>query len=90
MTCYCNSCNGFSRSHSHSHSQLSLSSLHLNSCHISACDGVWDVMSDHEAIMLLIDKYETEGPFENAANLLVQTAIQRGSADNVTVVVIFL
>ena len=47
-------------------------------------------MSDHEAIMLLIDKYETEGPFENAANLLVQTAIQRGSADNVTVVVIFL
>ena len=54
-----------------------------------ACDGVWDVMSDTEAIMLLLERYAKEGPFEDAAKLLVRTAIDKGSADNVTAVVVF-
>ena len=57
---------------------------------ILACDGVWDVMSDQEAGDLILDKYKELGQFEDAAKLLVQTAIERGSADNVTALVIFL
>jgi serine/threonine protein phosphatase PrpC len=57
---------------------------------ILACDGVWDVMSDQEAGDLILDKYNEIGQFEDAAKLLVQTAIEKGSADNVTALVIFL
>jgi len=57
---------------------------------ILACDGVWDVMSDQEAGDLILDKYKEIGQFEDAAKLLVHTAIERGSADNVTALVIFL
>lgn len=47
-------------------------------------------MTDAEAIMLIMERYTKEGPFEDAANLLVQTAIDKGSADNVTAIVVFL
>lgn len=58
---------------------------------ILACDGVWDVLSDQDATDLLIDKYKKiGGPFEDAAKLLVTTAIDKGSADNVTAIVVFL
>lgn len=57
---------------------------------ILACDGVWDVMSDQEAGDLILEKYKEIGQFEDAAKLLVQTAIEKGSADNVTALVIFL
>ena len=57
---------------------------------VLACDGVWDVMSDLEAVTLIMQRYLIEGPFDKAAELLVQMAIQKGSADNVTAIVIFL
>jgi serine/threonine protein phosphatase PrpC len=58
---------------------------------ILACDGVWDVFSDQEACDFLMEKYkEKGGPFDDAAKLLVDESIERGSADNITVIVIFL
>eukprot|EP01034_Spumella_vulgaris_P030462 gene30462-37680_t len=57
---------------------------------ILACDGVWDVFSDQEAADLLLERYLVEGPYENAAEVLVTAAIEKGSADNVTAIVVFL
>ena len=57
---------------------------------ILACDGVWDVLSDQEAGDLVLERFRAEGPFSSAAQLLVDTAIQKGSADNITAIVIFL
>ncbi len=58
---------------------------------ILACDGVWDVLTDQEAGNIIMDEYRRiGGPYEDAAQLLVSRAIERGSADNVTAIVIFL
>ena len=53
---------------------------------------MWDVFSDQEAADLLLDKYKENNnmPFENAAQFLVNSSIARGSADNVTAIIIFL
>jgi serine/threonine protein phosphatase PrpC len=65
--------------------------LHCGDCPmlILACDGVWDVFSDQEAADLLLPRYLSEGPFADAAEMLVAAAIQKGSADNVTSIVVF-
>lgn len=58
---------------------------------ILACDGVWDVLSDQDAADLMMAKYKAEGgPFDDAARILVQKAIDKGSTDNVTAIVAFL
>mmetsp|Transcript_29626 Transcript_29626/g.42308 ORF Transcript_29626/g.42308 Transcript_29626/m.42308 type:complete len:293 (+) Transcript_29626:1399-2277(+) len=57
---------------------------------ILACDGVWDTLSDQDAADLLMERYLTEGIFTDAAECLVHAAIERGSADNVTAIVVFL
>ena len=38
---------------------------------IIACDGVWDVFTDQEAADLLMERYSAEGPYSDAAELLV-------------------
>lgn len=38
---------------------------------ILACDGVWDVFSDQEAVDLILERYLVEGSYEDAAELLV-------------------
>lgn len=58
---------------------------------IIACDGVWDVISDDEAVGLVrefCDGAAAKGT--RAAKHLVEQAIARGSTDNVTCLVVFL
>lgn len=50
---------------------------------------MWDVISDQEAVDLIMERYVNEGPFENASEYLVETVIERGSTDNVTAIIIF-
>jgi serine/threonine protein phosphatase PrpC len=59
---------------------------------ILACDGVWDVLSDDEAVGLVQALWEREGGRMDvdAAGLLVQESMRRGSSDNITCVVVFL
>lgn len=69
---------------------------------IVACDGVWDVMNDQQAIDCVIGcmreltplawKLEAEGRSmaEILARTLVEEALARGSNDNISCVVIFL
>mmetsp|Transcript_1901 Transcript_1901/g.3610 ORF Transcript_1901/g.3610 Transcript_1901/m.3610 type:complete len:295 (-) Transcript_1901:1297-2181(-) len=57
---------------------------------ILACDGLWDVISDEDAVNLVLAEYKEKGPFENAAQLLVEKAMELETTDNVTVVVVFL
>ena len=59
---------------------------------ILACDGVWDVLSDDEAVGLVQGLWEREGGRVDvdAAGLLVQESMRRGSSDNITCVVVVL
>lgn len=62
---------------------------------IIACDGLWDVMSDSEAVSFVKRNAEaahasgSEDPLGVAARTLVEEALDRGTTDNVTVQVIF-
>ena len=51
---------------------------------IIASDGVWDELSDQDAIDLCHDDLNTK----KIAQLIVKTALQRGSKDNISVIVI--
>lgn len=53
---------------------------------ILACDGIWDVISDQEAIDLIKD----ETSAQKMSDKLLTTALKNGSTDNVSVVVIKL
>jgi len=54
---------------------------------ILACDGLWDVMQDQEAVDLVLSFM---GDRADSAQFLVEEAIRRGSTDNVSVVVAWL
>ena len=65
---------------------------------IVACDGLWDVMSDQEAVDLVRTHHRERRRVEDddcdsredAASFLVEVALRRGSADNITAVVYWL
>ena len=71
---------------------------------IIACDGVWDVMEDQEAVDLVrmhlrggdgaggagLSRAEEEIRIKSSAQLLVDASLTRGSSDNVTAMVLFL
>nr|QFG73809.1 MAG: protein phosphatase 2C [Megaviridae environmental sample] len=58
-----------------------------NSPHfILACDGLWDVMNNTQAVNF-IDNYIKKNPNGDPANAIAKQAIINGSYDNVTVIV---
>lgn len=54
---------------------------------ILACDGLFDVISDQEAVDLV---QSFQGEKTDVAGFLVEEALQRGTTDNVTAVVVWL
>jgi serine/threonine protein phosphatase PrpC len=52
-----------------------------------ACDGLWDVIQDQEAVDLALS---FNGEKEDAAQFLVEEAMRRGSTDNISVIVAWL
>jgi serine/threonine protein phosphatase PrpC len=61
---------------------------------IIACDGLWDVLENQEAINFVISQcYDLEGnrinKKTNIARMLADLALQKGSSDNITAIVVF-
>ena len=59
---------------------------------ILACDGVWDVMEDQEAVDLVREHVGNgdHARIKTAGQALVDVSIARGSSDNVSALVVFL
>ena len=59
---------------------------------IVACDGLWDVMEDDEAVDTVRDHVAQNGLASRTevASILVNEALERGSTDNITVIVKWL
>jgi protein phosphatase 2C family protein 2/3 len=65
---------------------------------ILGCDGVWDVLSNQEAVDFVLNKLDdieinqnyTTRCKNNIAYLLGKYAIERGSQDNISIIIIFL
>ena len=59
---------------------------------IVACDGLWDVMEDDEAVDAVRDHVAQNGlkSRTEVASILVNEALERGSTDNITVIVKWL
>lgn len=54
---------------------------------IIACDGLWDVLSDEEAVDIVRN---FGGDKQNVADCLVQEGLTRGTSDNLTCIVAWL
>jgi len=60
---------------------------------IIACDGVWDVLEDQEAVDMVRSFLAGAGDLASgvpAARILVDAALAKGSSDNVTAFVVLL
>ena len=55
---------------------------------ILACDGVWDVLSNQEAVDIVRRELSQSDDLTTAANALVQAAYKAGSTDNISALVI--
>ena len=55
-----------------------------------ASDGLWDVISCHDAVNFVRRQLFVHGTIERAAQELLAKAIERGSSDNISVVVVCL
>eukprot|EP01119_Soliformovum_irregulare_P012019 TRINITY_DN3088_c0_g1_i1.p1 TRINITY_DN3088_c0_g1~~TRINITY_DN3088_c0_g1_i1.p1 ORF type:complete len:393 (+),score=108.80 TRINITY_DN3088_c0_g1_i1:779-1957(+) len=66
------------------HGPLKVTPQTKNRFLIMACDGLWDVIQDHEAISMVM---EVDDP-EKGALKLRDTAFQMGSQDNISVLVV--
>lgn len=61
---------------------------------IMACDGLWDVMSNQEAVNFVLEhaydeKFEKITCEKNISKLLANYGLERGSTDNISVIIIF-
>jgi protein phosphatase PTC1 len=54
---------------------------------IVACDGLWDVMSDQEAVDFVVEYHNKTKSYVGAALLLRDLAFQLGSGDNISIIV---
>ena len=52
-----------------------------------ACDGVWDMLNNEEAIQYLQYQFKCGKKLQNIANELLDTSIAKGSRDNLTAIV---
>jgi serine/threonine protein phosphatase PrpC len=62
---------------------------------IVACDGLWDVVDDQEAVDLVrnfvdVSDNTEDNKRERSARFLIDEALRRGSTDNITVIVYWL
>ena len=61
---------------------------------IIACDGIWDVLEDQEAVDMVREHLTSNPPplskVKTAAQVLIDAALAKGSSDNVTALVVFL
>ncbi|CAM9678279.1 unnamed protein product [Ectocarpus sp. 4 AP-2014] len=55
---------------------------------ILACDGVWDVFTDNDAVSFVTQAMETMAEAD-VAGALLRESLARGSTDNITVVIVF-
>jgi protein phosphatase PTC1 len=55
---------------------------------IVACDGIWDVFSDEEAATLVKDLDKEGKNCEDIAKALGETALKKGSRDNITAMIV--
>jgi serine/threonine protein phosphatase PrpC len=56
---------------------------------VLACDGLWDVMSNQEAVDFVSAEYLRASSAEKIARRLVKEAMRLGSQDNITVIIVF-
>lgn len=57
---------------------------------ILACDGVWDVLTNQEAVEIVKRELNLTKNPETAAKILVQKAYDSGSADNISAMIVIL
>ncbi len=53
-----------------------------------ACDGVWDVLSNEQAVKIVKNALDSGNSLDKAAKKLRNAAYQRGSGDNISVMVV--
>lgn len=56
-------------------------------CQVMASDGLWDVISNEEVVSIIRDTVKEPGM---CSKRLATEAAERGSKDNITVIVVFL
>lgn len=65
--------------------------IHLDPSHkfiIFACDGLWDVCSQEDAAKYVDERFKEGKSVQKVSELLVQHALDLGTEDNVTVVIV--
>lgn len=57
---------------------------------ILACDGFWDVFDNQDAVNLVLDlQKDKKNTKVNVAKILANAALEKGSTDNITIIIVF-